>query len=42
VPLNFDVYDDQLIGVEALWEIILGVSDDKIYKRASQMLLRLF
>ena len=24
---DFDVYDNQLIGIDALWEIILGVKD---------------
>jgi len=24
-PVKFEVFDDQLIGIEALWEIVLGV-----------------
>lgn len=34
-PLQFEVFDPQLIGIEALWEIILGAADEQIYKRAS-------
>jgi len=41
-PLQFEVFDHQLIGVEALWEIILGAQDEQIYKRASQFLIRLY
>lgn len=41
-PLQFEVFDHQLIGIEALWEIILGAQDERIYKRASQFLMRLY
>ena len=39
--LQFEVFDHQLIGIEALWEIILGAQDERIYKRASEFLMRL-
>ena len=41
-PLQFEVFDHQLIGIEALWEIILGAQDEQIYKKASQFLIRLY
>ena len=41
-PLQFEVHDRQLIGIEALWEIILGAQDERIYKRASEFLMRLY
>ena len=36
------VYDHQLIGIEALWEIILGAQDERINKKASALLMKLF
>lgn len=41
-PLQFDVFNHQLIGIEALWEIILSVQDESISKRASQFLIKLY
>ena len=34
-PVQFEVFDHQLIGIEALWEIILGVCDEEISKRGA-------
>jgi hypothetical protein len=39
---TFTVYETKLIGVEALWEIVLCVRSDKVYKKAAEFLHKLY
>ncbi len=38
----FEVYETKLIGVEALWEILLCARNPKVYKSATQFLQKLY
>ena len=38
----FTVFETKLIGVEALWEIVLCVRNDKVYKKAAEFLHKLY
>jgi hypothetical protein len=38
----FEVYETKLIGVEALWEILLCARSTKVYKQATEFLHKLY
>jgi hypothetical protein len=39
---NFEVFETKLIGVEALWEILLCARNQKVYKSATDFLLKIY
>ena len=38
----FEVHETKLIGIEALWEILLCARNTKVYKSATEFLQRLY
>jgi hypothetical protein len=38
----FEVHETKLIGVEALWEILLCARNNKVYKSATEFLHKLY
>ena len=39
---NFEVYETKLIGIEALWEILLCARNVKVYKNATEFLHKIY
>jgi len=39
---NFKAYSHNLIGIEALWQIVLSVTDEQTHKVSLEFLIRLF
>jgi len=39
---SYEVFDTKLIGIQALWEIVLISKDPKVHKKASKFLLTLY
>ena len=39
---TYEVFDTRLIGIEAIWEIVLQARNDDVFKKASKFLLQLF
>lgn len=37
-----EVFETKLIGIEALWEIVLCSRNEKVYKKAAEFLHRLY
>jgi uncharacterized lipoprotein YajG len=42
MPTNFEVYSIELIGIEALWEIILSAPNEEIYQKSSSFLSKIY
>jgi hypothetical protein len=39
---NFEVFDTKLIGIEALWEVLLCARNSKVYKSATEFLHKIY
>lgn len=39
---NFEVFETKLIGIEALWEILLCARNIKVYKKATEFLHKIY
>ena len=39
---SFEVHETKLIGVEALWEILLCARSNKVYKKATEFIHKLY
>ena len=39
---SYEIYETKLIGIQALWEIVLQVKDQEIYEKSSNFLMTLY
>lgn len=42
MPTQFEVHTHELVGIEALWEIVLSAPNQDIYQKSSSFLSKLY